>query len=147
MKTQLKPGILQLGILTIGVILVMGCTAAANPMAADQGVAGFWKGLWHGFILLFTFIIGLFKDGVGIYEVANNGAWYDFGFLLGVMMFWGSSGNKACGLRCGEDKGVIADMREDIRAEVLNEVKQELRKEFKPKGDDGKSSSQASDSQ
>lgn len=75
--------------------LLIGCAAGPNPLSAgEEDLAGFWKGLWHGFIMLFTFIISLFKDSVSIYEVHNNGGWYNFGFLFGAMMFW-SGGNKA----------------------------------------------------
>lgn len=72
------------------------CTAGPNtttgiPRMTGE-VAGFLKGLWHGFISLFTFIISLFSDKVSLYEVHNNGGWYDFGFMLGIMMFFGSGG-------------------------------------------------------
>jgi hypothetical protein len=50
----------------------------------DAAPAGFWAGLWHGSILPLAFIVSLFKPGVGIYETHNTGAWYNFGFLLGV---------------------------------------------------------------
>ena len=50
----------------------------------DAEPAGFWAGLWHGSILPITFIVSLFKSGVGIYETHNNGAWYNFGFLIGA---------------------------------------------------------------
>jgi len=53
--------------------------------------AGFWTGLWHGIIAPFVFIIGLFTDKVRVYEVNNNGRWYDFGFLLGIGGFGGSA--------------------------------------------------------
>jgi hypothetical protein len=73
-----------------------GCAPAANSAATQgPGVAGFWQGLWHGFILLFTFFISLFNHNVGIYEVHNNGGWYNFGYLLGVMTFWGGGGGGA----------------------------------------------------
>lgn len=58
--------------------------------------AGFWLGLWHGFISLFTFIISLFSDNVSMYEVYNNGTWYNLGFLIGVSAFFGGSGGGAC---------------------------------------------------
>ncbi len=82
------------------VLLLSGCTAGANA-AASSGphIAGFWQGLWQGFILLFTFIVSLFNHDVGIYEIHNNGGWYNFGFLLGVMMFWGGGGGGAGRLR------------------------------------------------
>jgi hypothetical protein len=50
----------------------------------DVEPAGFWVGFWHGLILPFTFLVGLFKPGVNIYETNNNGGWYNFGFLLGA---------------------------------------------------------------
>jgi hypothetical protein len=50
-------------------------------------VSGFWSGLWHGFVAPIAFIAKLLGFEVGIYDVNNNGGWYDFGFLLGVGAF------------------------------------------------------------
>ena len=62
----------------------------------EQGhIAGFWRGLWHGLIAPFAFFISLFKDDMGIYETHNNGKWYNFGFILGLMIIFG--GNKGAG--------------------------------------------------
>ena len=55
-------------------------------------VAGFWLGLWQGLILPITFLVSLFQDGVGIYEVHNDGAWYDFGYVLGVALVFSGPG-------------------------------------------------------
>ena len=81
------------------ILLVVSCTAGVNQMEnkpdKDGKVAGFWKGLWSGFIILFSFIISLFNDNVTIYEVHNSGGWYNFGFLLGIMFFFGGSGGGA----------------------------------------------------
>lgn len=57
----------------------------------DAKPAGFLVGIWHGIIAPVTFIIGLFNPNVRMYEVHNNGGWYDFGFLLGVGAFSGST--------------------------------------------------------
>ena len=71
---------------------------AANPNTLENqedlsgSVAGFWLGLWHGFTAPFAFVISLFKDDIGVYEAHNNGRWYNFGFILGLMMVFG--GNK-----------------------------------------------------
>jgi hypothetical protein len=62
---------------------------------AGAAPAGFWAGLWHGLILPFTFLISLVITEVRIYEVNNNGRWYDFGFLFGVSLTWGGSGYRA----------------------------------------------------
>lgn len=55
-------------------------------------LAGFWLGLWQGLISPIAFIVSLFNHNVGIYEVHNNGGWYDFGFLLGVMIVFSGGG-------------------------------------------------------
>ena len=84
----------------IALLLAAGCAPAditpAGTSGSDGGAAGFWKGLWHGFIVLFTFLISLFNDKVGIYEVNNSGNLYNLGFVLGVMAFFGGGGGGAC---------------------------------------------------
>ncbi len=73
-----------------------GCAAGPNSLArtpSDTGqVAGFWLGLWHGIIAPITFVISLFSPGVSVYEVHNNGGWYNFGFLLGLIGAVGGCG-------------------------------------------------------
>ena len=82
-------GIIAVAGLALVVVLLTACTAGPNT-AAGQGPqdAGFWLGLWQGFIAPITFLVSLFNDSVGIYEVHNNGGWYDFGFLIGVSIFF-----------------------------------------------------------
>lgn len=79
-----------------GAFLLGACAAGVNPEmdvpAPDGGVAGFWLGLWHGIIAPFTFVISLFTDNVSLYEVHNNGNWYDFGFVLGAGILFGGGG-------------------------------------------------------
>lgn len=91
--------ILTPALLILAFALVIGCAPGPNELvdspAEDGKVAGFWQGLWHGFIALFTFIISLLSDNVCFYEVHNSGNWYNFGFLLGVMIFFGGSGGGA----------------------------------------------------
>jgi hypothetical protein len=68
---------------TVVLLLVAACAAGPNASVEDSG-AGFWLGFWHGIIIPVTFVISLFNDNVSIYEVDNNGNWYDFGFMLGI---------------------------------------------------------------
>jgi hypothetical protein len=81
------------------VLLLAACSAGANPetgiAAADGDVAGFWMGLWHGLIAPVTFLISLFKDTVNVYDVHNNGNWYDFGFMFGLSISLGGSSRSA----------------------------------------------------
>lgn len=101
---------IQRAILLVPIVLILammtGCTAGPNQLAGSPDengrVAGFWHGLWHGFTVLFTFIISLFTDKVRIYDVHNSGGWYNFGFLLGVMIFFGGGSSEAGRrTRCG----------------------------------------------
>lgn len=80
------------GLLVLLLILMLtGCAPGPNSLEKvpdEKGkVAGFWKGLWHGLISPITFIISLFTRNVRIYEVHNNGSWYNFGFVLGAGLF------------------------------------------------------------
>jgi len=71
------------------------CAAGPNPQigapAQDGDVAGFWLGLWHGVIAPITFVVSLFNDGVNVYEVHNNGNWYNSGFVIGAVVLIGGS--------------------------------------------------------
>ena len=84
----------NLFLLAIIALLFTSCVPGSENF--QESAAGFFMGLWHGFISFFTFIIGLFVDGVGIYEINNNGSWYNFGFIIGVSVFFGGSSKGAC---------------------------------------------------
>jgi hypothetical protein len=78
-------GVRVTALVLVAVLVLTACAAGPNP-AVDAGPdpAGFWLGLWHGFIAPVTFFISLFSDNVNIYEVNNSGNWYDFGFVIGA---------------------------------------------------------------
>ncbi|MGI2335987.1 MAG: hypothetical protein ACRKGH_05025 [Dehalogenimonas sp.] len=86
-------------------LFMAGCAAGPNALtgipATDGEIAGFWIGLWHGFISPITFIISLFSDNVNIYEVYNNGGWYNFGFLFGASIILGGGAKGASGRKSG----------------------------------------------
>ena len=71
------------------VLFMAGC--ATQSMNEIANPPGFFKGMLHGFILLFSFIASLFTD-YEIYAFPNSGGWYDFGFLLGILFFFGGGG-------------------------------------------------------
>lgn len=76
--------------------LLAGCAPGSNQFKGtigEQGsIAGFWLGLWQGFIAPLVFLISLFKPGLSIYEVHNSGTWYNFGYLFGLACFFRGSG-------------------------------------------------------
>jgi hypothetical protein len=82
-----------IGLLVLGALILAACAAGENPEVGTAPVgedpAGFILGFWHGVIAPITFIISLFTDSVNIYEVYNNGNWYDFGFVLGAGILFG----------------------------------------------------------
>ncbi|HZL03859.1 MAG TPA: hypothetical protein VFE45_00315 [Coriobacteriia bacterium] len=91
----MKRVVLGVAILLI-VLLLASCAPGPNSaVGTGERVAGFWLGLWHGAIALVTFVISLFNHNVNIYEVNNNGGWYNFGFILGIMIFWGGGSGGA----------------------------------------------------
>jgi hypothetical protein len=75
----------------IAVFITAGCAPGPNNAErtadADGHTAGFLMGLWHGFISPVTFVISIFSRHVRLYEVHNNGTWYNFGFVLGAGLF------------------------------------------------------------
>ena len=80
-------------------ITLAACVPGPNDLKGTIGprytVAGFWLGLWQGFIAPFVFVFSLFVKDLNIYDVHNNGAWYNFGYLFGLMCFFGGGGHKA----------------------------------------------------
>ena len=86
-----------LGMVVLALLMLSGCAAGPNDLAnspdREGNVAGFWWGLWHGVIAPITFIISLFSDNVHMYEVHNNGNWYNAGYLLGIAIILGGSGS------------------------------------------------------
>jgi hypothetical protein len=76
-------------VLTALVLFVAACAASQPAPAAGEPVPGFLLGFWHGLIAPVAFLIGLFGEGVRMYAFPNAGAWYDFGFMIGIGGFSG----------------------------------------------------------
>ena len=83
----------QVLLLVTLVLVLAACAAGENPTLGVETVngelAGFWLGLWQGIIAPIAFVVSLFTDGINVYEVHNNGNWYDFGFVLGAGILFG----------------------------------------------------------
>ncbi|MCU7842935.1 MAG: hypothetical protein KZQ93_03755 [Candidatus Thiodiazotropha sp. (ex Monitilora ramsayi)] len=77
------------------VLLLTSCTAG-NAQFTPESPAGFFWGLWHGVISVISLIIHIFNENVVVYELDNIGGWYDFGFLLGVVLVWGGGCHASC---------------------------------------------------
>lgn len=75
----------------IGVVILLtlsGCVPGDGTYIASKP-AGFFWGIWHGWIAPISLIIGLFRDNIRVYEVMNTGWWYDFGFYIAIISGFG----------------------------------------------------------
>ena len=71
-------------------VLLAGCATQMTGTVKPEA-PGFLFGLVQGFIAPVTFIVSLFRHDVAVYAVPNNGAWYNFGFVLGIGGFAGGA--------------------------------------------------------
>jgi len=56
----------------------------------ERKPAGFFSGIWHGWIAPISLIWHLFDPSIRIYETNNTGGWYDFGFYIAVVGGFGT---------------------------------------------------------
>lgn len=97
-----RTAMLVTGVCLLALVGLAGCAAGPNESVGvgNPDVAGFWLGLWHGLISPITFLVSLFNSDVNLYEVHNDGNWYDFGFMIGVSsVFSGGAGSGAAARR------------------------------------------------
>lgn len=81
-----------LAVILIAAFMFTGCADAIDVTACTvDKPAGFWRGLWNGITAGFSFISSLFNDNIAVYNMNNNGGWYDFGFVLGAAGSGGSA--------------------------------------------------------
>jgi hypothetical protein len=98
MQTHIKKEWVLLA-LCAALLLLASCAPGINELANVPSrtgvVAGFWRGLWNGLIAPITFIISLFDKNVQMYDVHNNGGWYNLGFFLGITALAGGGAGGA----------------------------------------------------
>lgn len=91
----MKNRLLVAAVAALVVLVAVGCAPGNARWQGPDSPAGFWAGLWHGLIIIVTFIVSLFNHSVGVYETHNAGWSYNLGFLLGCMASLGG------GIRAG----------------------------------------------
>lgn len=75
------------GILLIALVPLSGCVPGDGTYLTDP--AGFFWGIWHGWIAPISLILGLFNDTYRVYEVNNTGWFYDLGFYVAIISGFG----------------------------------------------------------
>lgn len=76
-------------IIVLAAIMLMmtGCVPGDGTYSIKP--AGFFSGIWHGWLAPLTLIISIFDKNINIYEVINTGWWYDFGFYAAIISGFG----------------------------------------------------------
>jgi len=77
-------------ILLVSLVFVISSCVPGGGSSSAEDPAGFFMGIWHGWIAPISLIWGIFNPDVGIYEVYNTGWWYDFGFYIAIVGGFGS---------------------------------------------------------
>jgi hypothetical protein len=70
------------------IVTLSGCFPGGSSFSAKEP-AGFFSGVWHGWIAPVSLVVGFFDHTVRIYEPFNTGWWYDFGFYIAVIAGFG----------------------------------------------------------
>lgn len=81
--------IILLMLLVIVVLTLVSCAPGEQRFATEKP-AGFFWGVWHGWIAPISLIVSLFNSTTRVYEVNNTGWWYDLGFYIAVISGFGS---------------------------------------------------------
>jgi len=76
-------------IILIGLLLLLTSCVPGDGKANADKPANFLWGIWHGWVAPISLIISLFNHNIRVYETANTGWWYDFGFYMAVISGFG----------------------------------------------------------
>ncbi len=76
-------------VLLVLAMLFIGSCVSGDGSRSSNDPAGFFSGIWHGWVAPFSLIWGFFNRHVRVYESNNVGWWYDFGFYIAVISGFG----------------------------------------------------------
>lgn len=85
----LKVKAVILVLLTVSMLLLLSACVPGDGTATISKPAGFFSGVWHGWVSPISLVIGLFKHNIRIYEVNNTGWWYDLGYYMAIISGFG----------------------------------------------------------
>jgi hypothetical protein len=69
-------------------LILTGCIPGDGTYTSAKP-AGFFWGIWHGWVAPISLIISIFDKNIRVYEVINSGWWYDFGFYIAIISGFG----------------------------------------------------------
>jgi hypothetical protein len=81
-------------VLLVLILVLLAGTCLSGCIPGDgkhtpENPAGLLWGIWHGWVAPISLVIGLFNHHIRVYEAANTGWWYDFGFYMAVISGFG----------------------------------------------------------
>lgn len=82
-----KKALLLCVCLVLMAVMLAGCYPGDGTYTSDKP-AGFFWGVWHGWIAPISLVMGLFGKAK-VYEQVNTGWWYDFGFYMAIISGFG----------------------------------------------------------
>lgn len=83
-----KKSLLLFVVIILNATLLTGCIPGDGTYTTSNP-AGFFWGVWHGWIAPISLIVGLFSKNIRVYEVVNTGWWYDLGFYMAIISGFG----------------------------------------------------------
>ena len=81
-------GVAIVFIIGVAAVVLVGCLPGGAQYTA-QRPAGFFSGVWHGWVAPLSLIVAFFNPSVRVYELDNTGWWYDFGFYMAIISGFG----------------------------------------------------------
>lgn len=72
-------------IITVLLLVLLLTSCFPGKLDANDDPAGFFWGIWHGWIAPVSLIISIGKDHMNIFEMHNSGFLYNLGFYMGIV--------------------------------------------------------------
>ena len=69
-------------------LFLSGCVPGDGTYNLDHP-AGFFWGVWHGWVAPICLVWGFFNQAIRIYEPTNTGWWYDLGYYMAIISGFG----------------------------------------------------------
>lgn len=85
---MIKKKLLQFVLISFLALTISSCMPGSVAMN-EKSPAGFFMGVWHGWIAPVSLVVGLFNPSIKIYEKENTGWWYDLGFYVAIISGFG----------------------------------------------------------
>lgn len=78
-------------IMVMFLVLTLSLSAClpGDGQIASGNTAGFFWGIWHGWMAPISLIFSIFNRSIRIYEVNNSGLGYDFGYYMAIISGFG----------------------------------------------------------